>query len=279
MNSITSYKTPQDYLDDTEQFLLQKELENNLILGLCYGFPDRTKEYENTVFINSIEQGVVQATSIKTWVKAIVSGKTKDKEQIKPLAEYYLNKGIQLAGVVGETFYAEQFAEYYTNQITQKKAVLVHKLTLVNRLPLASGNLIVATDDDLELVTQWTMNFEEDAQTFPKKTREEVIQSTKSRLAQGDIFKWMDKGEPVSISAIVRRTKNIGIVGLVYTPDIHRGKGYATSCVQKLSEHILQSGYRHCGLFTDKENPTSNGIYRKIGYIPLTEFSDIEFGG
>jgi uncharacterized protein len=73
MNTIKSYKTPQAYLTDTEEFLLQNELENNLILGLCYAFPDKAKEYAGCVFINVMEEGVIQATSIKTWKRAIVS--------------------------------------------------------------------------------------------------------------------------------------------------------------------------------------------------------------
>ena len=79
------------------------------------------------------------------------------------------------------------------------------------------------------------------------------------------------------MAAMIRKTKRFGIVSLVYTPDKLRGNGYATSCVQKLSEHLLQSGFKSCGLFTDKANPTSNSIYKKIGYVPITEFSDIDY--
>ena len=98
-----------------------------------------------------------------------------------------------------------------------------------------------------------------------------------TRIGLGTIFKWIDNNEIVSIAAIVRKTKNAGIVGLVYTPGKFRGRGYATSCVQKISELILSNGYSYCGLFTDKSNPTSNYIYKKIGYLPTIEFSDIEY--
>ena len=32
-----------------------------------------------------------------------------------------------------------------------------------------------------------------------------------------------------------------------------------------------------CGLFTDASNPTSNSIYKKIGYQPIAYFTDVEF--
>lgn len=276
MIRVISYKTPQDYLNATEGFLLQNELENNLILGLCHGFAEKNKEYKNCVFINCIENDHIKSTSIKTWVRAIVSN-TEDRAYIKPLAEYYLQQNIPLQGVFGVTTSAEQFAADYGKAAQEKVGLLVHRLTTVNPLPLANGTMVIATEDDLDLVTDWTMHFERDAHTTPLKTREQVLTSTKPRLRNGDIFKWMVHGEPVSIAAIVRRTKNIGIVGLVYTPRELRGKGYATSCVQKLSEQILMSGYTQCGLFTDKANPTSNEIYRKIGYEPVGEFEELRF--
>jgi hypothetical protein len=36
INGIISYRTPQDYLHATEGFLMQKELENNLLIGLRF---------------------------------------------------------------------------------------------------------------------------------------------------------------------------------------------------------------------------------------------------
>src|SRR6185312_6720786 len=108
--------------------------------------------------------------------------------------------------------------------------------------------------------------------------REQMQKSTKTRIESGNFFKWVVDGEIVSMAALIRKTKNIGIVGFVYTPNHLRGKGYATTCVWKLSEHILDSGFKYCGLFTDAANPTSNKIYRNIGYLPVTEFNEIKLG-
>lgn len=277
MTTITAYKTPQEFLDDTEKILEQKELENNLILGLCNGFADKTRVYNTCVFINSVDDNKIQASSIKTISKAVVSGTTQNPRHIKVLADYYLDNGINLTGAVGESFYSTEFSTFYGKHQVGERTMIVHKLTSVNNLPLVTGNLEVANINDVDLLAEWTKNFEEDAKTFPKKSKEQIRTSTEKMVLAGNIFKWVDNGETVSIAAIVRRTKSFGIVGLVYTPDKLRGKGYATSSVQKLSEHILQSGFKYCGLFTDKANPTSNNIYKKIGYAPTTEFTDIEY--
>lgn len=277
MITVQAYTTPQQFLDATESTLEQHELENNLLLGICNGFADKSTPQKGCIFINTLEDGQVLASSIKTAVKAIVSSVTNDPLHIKALSDYYRANEVDLAGAVGERFYAAAFSEAYGKPVTGAVNMIVHKLTTVNQLQSASGHLELAEEADTALLTDWVIRFEKEVHVSPAQPRETVLKSVQTRIHAGNFFKWVDKGGIVSIAAIVRKTKNIGIVGLVYTPDERRGKGYATSCVQKLSERILQSGFTHCGLFTDKANPTSNHIYRKIGYIPMAEFSDLAF--
>jgi uncharacterized protein len=40
---------------------------------------------------------------------------------------------------------------------------------------------------------------------------------------------------------------------------------------------LLEGGHRFCFLFTDLANPTSNGIYRRIGYEPVTDVERYAF--
>ncbi|PYU44730.1 MAG: GNAT family N-acetyltransferase, partial [Acidobacteria bacterium] len=49
-----------------------------------------------------------------------------------------------------------------------------------------------------------------------------------------------------------------------------RKYGYAAACVHALSKHLRDGGYR-CILYTDLGNPTSNSIYRRIGYKAVAE--------
>ena len=155
--------------------------------------------------------------------------------------------------------------------------MLVHRLEQLNTLVLPQGQLELATEEDWDLLTQWTLNFQEDARIFPKKTWEQTKIETKAKIEKGSIYKWVQQEETLSIAAIMRKTPNAGFVGLVYTPPPLRGKAYATACVYRLSEQILQGGSRYCGLFTDVANPASNHVYKKIGYVSMDYFNDIQF--
>jgi predicted GNAT family acetyltransferase len=62
-------------------------------------------------------------------------------------------------------------------------------------------------------------------------------------------------------------------IGPVYTPPEARGRGFATALVAAMSRHALAIGHRGCTLFTDLQNPTSNAIYARIGFVREDRFT------
>jgi predicted GNAT family acetyltransferase len=66
-------------------------------------------------------------------------------------------------------------------------------------------------------------------------------------------------------------------VSWVYTPPEQRGHGYASALVAALTEQLLAAGNRCCFLYTDLANPTSNGIYQRIGYQPVCDAGHYTF--
>lgn len=56
----------------------------------------------------------------------------------------------------------------------------------------------------------------------------------------------------------------------MFTPREHRGHGYASGLVAAVSARVRDIGHR-CTLYTDPRNPTSNSIYRAIGYHAIEE--------
>jgi predicted GNAT family acetyltransferase len=89
-------------------------------------------------------------------------------------------------------------------------------------------------------------------------------------LAAGRLWLWQDGGEAVSM--VDGREPVAGVVRIsgVYTPPEMRKRGYAAACVNALSNHLRAAGHR-CILYTDLGNPTSNSIYRRIGYRAVAE--------
>ncbi len=72
-------------------------------------------------------------------------------------------------------------------------------------------------------------------------------------------------------------TPNGCAINLVYTPPPLRLLGYASNCVATLSQKMLDDGKSFCTLYTDLSNPTSNKIYRQVGYRLIAESQQIWF--
>jgi len=66
-------------------------------------------------------------------------------------------------------------------------------------------------------------------------------------------------------------------IGPVYTPVARRRRGYATALVAALAHEIKANGGRRVFLTTDVANATSNAIYARIGFRPLSDFYHFDF--
>lgn len=114
---------------------------------------------------------------------------------------------------------------------------------------------------DRDVMAEWTRAFCRDA-GVPAIGVESGVDR---RLREGHISVWEDERV---VSMVGRRSAVAGVVrlGPVYTPLEARGHGYATALVAEVSRRALAAGATTCMLYTDLANPTSNSIYRAVGY-------------
>ncbi|MFG1921526.1 GNAT family N-acetyltransferase [Cryptosporangium sp. NPDC048952] len=90
-------------------------------------------------------------------------------------------------------------------------------------------------------------------------------------LSGGRAWIWEVRGTPVAMVCFAPPADRIYRINAVYTPPVHRRRGYAAAATAELSQHLLDIGARGVLLFTDAHNPTSNGVYERIGYRPVAE--------
>jgi predicted GNAT family acetyltransferase len=137
-----------------------------------------------------------------------------------------------------------------------------------------TGSLRLAREADLELVAGWIAAFSTEATSETVNAADIAA----NRIGRAMVFLWEDP-EPVSMAAWSGKTPNGVRVNLVYTPPPRRGRGYASACVIGVTRLLLERGNRFCFLFTDLSNPTSNRIYRQLGYRPVCDATDYDFAG
>lgn len=95
---------------------------------------------------------------------------------------------------------------------------------------------------------------------------EQMLASARQYIQSANFYVWKVGGEIVSMANIAHRSPRHARINEVYTPPLHRKKGYASALVAALSQNVLQEGLVPM-LYADAANPVSNKVYQDIGYL------------
>ncbi len=134
------------------------------------------------------------------------------------------------------------------------------------------GHARQAGPDDADLVLDWLEEFRGEVMHHSPALDPEAI---RAQVADGVYVLWEVSGGPVSLAGR-RAAAGVGRVGPVYTPPEHRGRGYAAAVTTTATQDVLDTGAR-ATLFTDLDNPTSNGVYARLGYRLVDELGEWRF--
>jgi predicted GNAT family acetyltransferase len=188
-------------------------------------------------------------------------------EQCYSFAEQTLN--LDYPGVVGVDLTARLFAERASARGV-KFAVPMPQVIQVLRdkpiYPAARGSARTVGGADADLFTEWMIAFFKEATPHDRVPTRENLERT---AAAGNYQFWMVDGEPVSMAGIVRRTRRVAAVAVVYTPPALRRRGYGGSATAAVADEVFAEGRTVVCLYSDLRNPASNRCYAKIGFSPV----------
>ena len=267
---VTRFPTPHGFLEGAGHFLVENEVENNLILGITRDLTVDPSGLMPDPYFGVVCRGdeVVMA-AFQTIPGKLALTRETTPDAVAALARDLHRARRRIDGILGPEEAVERFARelgslcgrHYQLRMRQR----IHELTGVNPGRMPPGVLRSLGPDELPLLVDWLTAFHAEIGEPPPMNR-----TAEMRLAAGEIMFW-DDGRPVSMAGSSGKTPNGIRVNAVYTPPEFRGRGYATATVSALSQLLLDQGNRFCCLYTDLANPTSNAIYRRIGYEPVSD--------
>ena len=151
----------------------------------------------------------------------------------------------------------------------------IYKATEIRQPFVVEGAMRLVEERDLPLLEGWNLRFSRDCgdEDDPQQAREYAVAGIANRTR----YLWMVGGEAVSMAGASGPTPSGIRINWVYTPDLLRGRGFASALVATLSRKLLSEGRQFCFLYTDLANPTSNNIYQKIGYIAVCDSAQHTF--
>lgn len=269
--SITT--NPDAFMRGAGAFLLQNEVEHNLILSIVQATQRHIAKGEKVVTdfmtVTDNDNGEVLMTAVQTQGRSMVISR-----EALPAAERFAEKLFEqkrdVKGVVGPADVAASFVNRWTELTGQTVEDCMDQImyALKNVLfPAAiDGEFVKATEKDVKTITGWVADFGHDALLKAERiTSEEAQKKAENFVKTGALGVWKVGGKPVA-QAAATGTDTVARVSYVYTPETERGKGYASAVVAHISQQLLSQGKKLCCLYADARNPVSNSIYRKIGY-------------
>ena len=191
------------------------------------------------------------------------------------LATELARLGHQVSGVNGASAAAHAFAAQWQRVTGRCAQVRVRERLfrlgeLVPPSPPPPGRARIAGAADHDLIAGWFGEFAREAGTR--------LGDHADQLSYGGLTLWEDGGTPVAAAGISRQVAAMARVAPVYTPPRHRRHGYAAAATATVSQAARDAGATEVVLFTDLANPTSNALYRRLGYRPVEDHVVLSFG-
>lgn len=280
---VRRFDDPLAFQEVATPYLVRDEARHNLLLGVSTTLIQRPDLYEAFDLWVVSDGDDVTGAALRTHPLNLVLAEPSDDEALDALVDRLLQERQALPGVIAALPELEAFVGAWTsaNDLDATRVLRhgVYELREVLPVPAAPGHPRPVTPEDRDLVIPWIVAFAEEA--LPEDNEpERQVRFVESRLAATDdagLWFWEDGGRPVSVSGYGGATPNGMRIGPVYTPPELRGRGYATTLVSEQSRWLLGTGRTLCFLYADLDNPTSNALYRRIGYRMIAEAGEVRF--
>jgi uncharacterized protein len=253
-------------LSNAREFLASQPVLHNLVLSLLEA---RVARSEPGRYWVAIEQGKTAGVVLQSPLSFPATLTPMEPEVVMAMVDAIAEAGVVLPGVNGDAATAASFAGQWTERCktgaTPFMGTRIYELLEDGETPGIKGELRRAVAKDRSLMIDWTRAFSAEVGEDASDDEGRVDRG----LAAGQLWIW-DDAETVSMAVARSPAEQVTRIAGVYTPPELRKHGYATACVYALSNHLRSAGYRSM-LYTDLANPTSNSIYRRIGYRAVGE--------
>lgn len=264
--------------------LVEDEARNNLIIGIARTIARSPEVFpDHGMYVVEGSEGPI-AASLVTHPHNMILADARDDAAAALLAGFVADRELEIPGVTGNRPTVDAFVMAWEEQSGTRARISmrqgVFSLDAVSSTEPASGTARRAVMGDRDLIAQWQVEFA--AESLPEEEHElgpmtEMVERRLTSGGPGGYWLWIDDAQVVSLSGHGGPTGSGIRIGPVYTPPQFRGHGYATSVVAHQSLALLDAGYRFCFLYTDLANPTSNEIYKRIGYHQVAESAMYRF--
>jgi len=245
----------------------RRPVENNVLLSLLH---DRVARCTPGRYWTVARAGEVVGFALQSPLEYSGVLSSMDREAAGALAAAMAaDPSVHLPGIMAEAATAADFAGWWSERsggrAVPDEGQRIYRLGVLRPVTGVPGRLRRAATEDSNLLVGWRHGFIADTGHGL-----DPVASVQRDLEDGRLFFWDDDG-PCCTARASRPVAGVGRVGLVYTPPERRRRGYASACVGAVSAWLREQEQADSMLYTQLANPTSNSVYRRLGYGAVAE--------
>lgn len=274
--SVTSHGRVDDFISATEAFRATEPVLTNVIGSISESARDG-RAYDTVMWLDVRDDaGAVVGCAVRTSPWNLVVSPMPAGAGIA-VGRYVAHADPGVPGIAGVRSVVDEVVEGLGRGTPPQPAMVdvVRRLdTFTPPTAAVPGAARQATRSDRDLLLQWMVQFAIDAALPPH----DATASVDSRLVAGAFWLWEVDGEPVALAGhaplVATPAGVIGRVGPVYTPAHLRGRGYGAAVTSAVVTRLLPRTTAII-LYADAANPTSNGVYERLGFRVVAEVVEV----
>ena len=162
---------------------------------------------------------------------------------------------------------------------SKSRELLLHRLGVFAAPRGVAGSVREASPvsaSDSELIALWWYRFALEARTLPRPSAPNADVLAERSIRRHATLLWCVDGRPVAVAGAGSVVDGAVRIGPVYTPPADRGHHYGSAVTAAAVESALRRGASVVELFTDADYPTSNNIYRRLGFEQVDVFEEVD---
>ena len=284
--NVTLLQSASEFLNQTEPLRAADSFRTNMLGSVASSVAKGSRTYERYFWwVITNESGEVVGAAMRTAPHGMVLS-PMPIEAARELALAVSLHDIELPEVAGPSRVVEEFIKAYQDSGTSQSKRLVedrghdllYALKALKKLsmPTVLGSMENAQREEFQKIYDWYIEFgNEVGILMPNPT-----ESIEDGFNRGSWRLWRVDDEIVSMAGYASLVETpsgiVGRIGPVYTPPLHRRHGYAGILTAQLSQELINQGAKVM-LYTDAKNPTSNGVYQRIGFELIDENKRFRF--
>ncbi len=148
------------------------------------------------------------------------------------------------------------------------------KLSIPNELSEGQVHSRFARKDDLVLLVAWRRVYDHVTMGFPEHaiSDDRNADMLVGMIEDQRLWVLVKDNELVAMTGFSARLPDTVQVGGVFTPEIHRGQGYARSAVTASLLDARESGATEALLFTEMDNYPAQKAYEALGFVNVGDY-------